>query len=270
MSSHSITDITSRQNERIKNLVKLRQRKERELQKCFLVEGLLEITRLHQSKKQLRELYFCADYLKNESALELIEAVRINNSQIFSLSPSVFDKVGIREGSDGILAVADTWELSLESLKLSPTPLLIIAESIEKPGNLGSLIRSAEAAGADALIICDPVTDIFNPNVVRASRGLISARQIALATPENVAIFLTANGIQSVALMPETERLYWEIDWKKPSAIVVGSEWAGLSAFWEKNASIKARLPMHGAGDSLNVSVAAAIALYESLRQRMA
>lgn len=268
MSLTSITEITSRQNERIKHLVKLRQRKERDRQGCFLVEGFWEVTRLRASGRRLRSCFFCEPYLRTEASLELIVALAEEGVECIRLTESVFDKIGYREGSDGLIALADTWEVGLDALVLSACPLLIVAESIEKPGNLGSLIRTAEAVNADALIVCDPVTDLFNPNVVRASRGLLCTRPFAVDKPESVFNYLKKNKIQMVALMPEAKSVYWNIDWCQPSAVVVGSEWAGLSHLWESQADYTVALPMLGAGDSLNVSVAAAIALYEALRQR--
>lgn len=266
--STPIQEITSRQNERIKTLAKLRQRKERERQGLFIIEGAMEIRRLLASGRGVQAFYFCEDYVRDAASCAFLEQVQNSAQEVFRLSPSVFDKVCYREGADGFLAVAQVWDLSLEALELSENPLLVVAESIEKPGNLGSLIRSAEAAGADALIVCDPVTDVFNPNVVRASRGLVCSRQISLASSQEVAAFLKQRGIRSVALMPETDTLHWSVDWTQAAAIVAGSEWAGLSAFWETHADVRVRLPMCGTGDSLNVSVATAITLYEALRQR--
>lgn len=263
----SEANITSRQNPRVKQLVRLRQRKERDRSGLFLVEGWMELSRVLASGRKVQTLFTCPDFFREDRHMELVQAFA-EVCEVVELSATVYEKCSLREGSDGLLGVIEQWPLELDALTLGSCPLVLVAESIEKPGNLGGLIRSAEAAGADAVIVCDPVTDVFNPNVVRASRGLVCVMPLALGTPDAVADMLESRGVRTVALMPEGEHCYWDIDWCQPAAVVAGSEWAGLSAFWESRAQVRATLPMRGAGDSLNVSVATAITLYEALRQR--
>lgn len=165
--------ITSLQNPRIKQLVKLRDRRTRDDAGVFLVEGYREIRRALEKKVAVTELYFSPDWFMGENEGGLLENARKAGARLFELNKEAFAKVAYRERPDGLLAVAPQWKLSLEDLKLPEDPFLLVVEAIEKPGNLGTILRSADAAGCNAVIVCDPVTDLFNPNVVRASTGVI-------------------------------------------------------------------------------------------------
>ena len=164
--------------------------------------------------------------------------------------------------------MAPQWKHGLADLKLSPHPFLLVVESIEKPGNLGTILRSADAAGCDAVIVCDAVTDIFNPNVVRASTGVLFSVPIVVADSTSVRAFLVEKGIRVVATTPDTPNVYTKADLRGPLAIVMGSEQYGLSDFWLKESNLLVRIPMAGQADSLNVAMATIITLFEAVRQR--
>ena len=260
--------ITSLQNPRVKQLVKLRERRDRDEAGLFLVEGYREIRRALEKGIRPRELYFSPDWFLGENEPALIEQARQAGAQLFELSKDAFAKVAYRERPDGLLAVAPQWKHGLADLKLSPHPFLLVVESIEKPGNLGTILRSADAAGCDAVIVCDAVTDIFNPNVVRASTGVLFSVPIVVADSASVHAFLVEKGIRVVATTPDTPNLYTKADLRGALAIVMGSEQYGLSQFWLKESNLLVRIPMAGQADSLNVAMATIITLFEAVRQR--
>lgn len=258
--------ITSRQNPTVKYLGELKDRKFREQEQCFLVEGFREVQRALESGKTVKALYFSQDtkpeFLKNLSAIAKAKGI-----PMIELSSPVFEKLTHREHPDGCMAVVEMWGLGIESLSLSTQPLLIVAEGLEKPGNLGALMRTAEGAGVDALFLCDPKVDIYNPNVIRASQGALFSLPMAVLQPEDLNHFLKAKNIQIVATSPEAKELYWDTNYILPTAILVGNEHSGLSDFWSLNAQ-HVCIPMAGKSDSLNVHSAATLVLYEALRQR--
>ena len=188
--------------------------------------------------------------------------------KVFHVSPEVYGKIAYRGGTEGIIAEMKYNDRSLEDFKLSDNPLIVVLESVEKPGNLGAVLRSADAAGADAVIICDPLTDLYNPNLIRASIGAIFSRQVAAATSEETISWLKANSIQILTAQLQDSSLYYDTPMTGPTAIVMGTESTGLTDIWRKAADKHIRIPMLGALDSLNVSVSAAILLYEAVRQR--
>jgi len=260
--------ITSLQNPRVKQLVKLRERRDRDEAGLFLVEGYREIRRALEKGVRPQELYFSPEWFLGENEPALIEQAKQAGAQLFELSKDAFAKVAYRERPDGLLAVAPQWKRSLADLKLSPHPFLLVVESIEKPGNLGTILRSADAAGCDAVIVCDAVTDIFNPNVVRASTGVLFSVPIVVADSASVHAFLVEKGIRVVATTPDTPNIYTKVDLRGPLAIVMGSEQYGLSGFWLKESDLLVRIPMAGQADSLNVAMATIITLFEAVRQR--
>lgn len=261
--------IESRQNPRVKNLVKLQKARERAAQGVCLVEGELELARALASGVKVRELFVCPEHWRDEAAAQRIIAdVEKAQGKVLETTREVFAKISQREGPDGLLGVADFQTVTLASLRLPDNPLLVVVEKIEKPGNLGALIRTAEAAGADALIACDPVTDFANPQVIRNSRGLVFSLPCVAADFDAVATFLKAQNIQTVATTPDTELAHWDAKLTGPIAILAGAEHDGLSADWLSRADIKVKIPMAGQADSLNVNVASAIVLFEALRQR--
>ncbi len=260
--------ITSLQNPRVKTLVKLRERRERDDAGLFLVEGYREIRRALEKGVQPKELYFSPEWFLGENEPALIEQARQAGAQLFELSKDAFAKVAYRERPDGLLAVAPQWRRQLADLKLGADPFLLVVEAIEKPGNLGTILRSADAAGCDAVIVCDAVTDIFNPNVVRASTGVLFSVPIVVADSVTVHAWLKKKGIRTAATTPHTTNIYTKTDMRGPLAIVMGSEQYGLSEFWMKGADVLVRIPMAGQADSLNVAMATIITLFEAVRQR--
>jgi TrmH family RNA methyltransferase len=260
--------ISSLQNPRVKQLVKLRDRRPRDEAGVFLVEGYREIRRALAKQVRLQELYFAPDWFLGENEPALIAEAENSGALVFELTKDAFAKVAYRERPDGLLAVAPQWKRQLDDLTLSPDPFLLVVEAIEKPGNLGTILRSADAAGCHAVIVCDPVTDIFNPNVVRASTGVLFSVPLYVEDSARVLAWLREHGIRSVATTPAAEKVYSDVDLRGPLAIVMGSEQYGLSEFWLKSADVPVRIPMAGQADSLNVAMATIITLFEAVRQR--
>jgi TrmH family RNA methyltransferase len=234
----------------------------------FLVEGYREIRRALEKGVRPQELYFAPDWFLGENEPALIAQAQAAGAMLFELTKEAFAKVAYRERPDGLLAVAPQWKRQLTELVLPPTPFLLVVEAIEKPGNLGTILRSADAAGCHAVIVCDPVTDIFNPNVVRASTGVLFSVPLVVETSERVHAWLRAQGIRSVATTPAAKELYTATDLRGPLAVIMGSEQYGLSDFWLKHADLPVSIPMAGQADSLNVAMATIITLFEAVRQR--
>jgi len=254
-------DITSLQNPRVKQLVKLRDdKRQRRADGLMLVEGHDEI-----------QLALAAGHRPQTilSAPELVSReIRAVDAESLTVSRGVFEKISYRENPDGWLAVFPIPHTALEDLQLGEAPLLIVAESIEKPGNLGAILRTADAAHVDALLVCDPRVDVWNPNVVRASRGAVFSVPL-IESDNNAALkLLKARNIRVLAATPSAETLYSGINMRDPVAIAVGTEDTGLTDFWLSNADVRVRIPMMGRINSLNVSVSTALLVYEALRQR--
>ena len=267
--------ITSLQNPRIKQLVKLRDRRPRDEAGVFLVEGYRQIRRAREKGIVLTELYIAPDWYLGENEPALIAEVEAAGAKVFELTKEAFAKVAYRERPDGLLAVAPQWRRTLDDLDrllarpADPrAPFLLVVEAIEKPGNLGTILRSADAAGVDALIVCDPVTDLFNPNVVRASTGVLFSVPVVIASSADVRPWLKERGIRAVATTPAATALHTDTDLRGPLAIVMGSEQYGLSDYWLKESDAQVRIPMAGQADSLNVAMATIITLFEAVRQR--
>ena len=263
-----VEKITSLQNPRVKQLVKLRDRRPRDEAGVFLVEGYREIRRALERNVALREIFFAPEWFLGENEPALIAQAEAAGAQAFELSKEAFAKVAYRERPDGLLAVAPQWKRELADLTLPAEPFLLVVEAIEKPGNLGTILRSADAAGCDAVIVCDPVTDIFNPNVVRASTGVLFSVPLVVSGSEQVLAWLRERGVRTVATTPAAEKIYTAVDLRGPLAVVMGSEQYGLSEFWLKHADVPVRIPMAGQADSLNVAMATIITLFEAVRQR--
>ncbi len=272
--------ISSLQNPRVKQLVKLRDRRPRDEAGVFLVEGYRQIRRALDKGIPFTELYICPEWYPGEQGNEaaLIADAQAAGAKVFQLARDAFAKVAYRERPDGLLAVAPQWRKTLADLDTllaakttaapGRAPFLLVVEAIEKPGNLGTILRSADAAGTDALIVCDPVTDLFNPNVVRASTGVLFSVPVIIASSEEVREWLRARGIRAVATTPSATALHTETDLRGPLAIVMGSEQYGLSDYWLREADARVRIPMAGQADSLNVAMATIITLFEAVRQR--
>ncbi|CAG0958467.1 Putative TrmH family tRNA/rRNA methyltransferase [Anaerolineales bacterium] len=194
----------------------------------------------------------------------------ISHTDITTVTRAVFEKISYRDNPDGWLGVFPIPKTSLADLKLSASPLVIVAESVEKPGNLGAILRTADAAHVDALLVCDPRVDLWNPNVVRASRGTVFNVPTVEVDSQSALTWLRLKGMRVLAATPSAETLYTEVDMKQPVAIAVGTEDEGLSDFWMDNADLKVLIPMMGKVNSLNVSIATALITYEVIRQRNA
>ncbi len=259
--------LTSPANPRLKSLVTLRRRRVRDEQRATLIDGLEETTLAAAAGARLRTLYYCPE-LFGPAGAEGLAALRPAAAEVVRLSRAAFEKVSYREGPDGILAVARAVEDDLTQLRPPATPLLLVAQSVEKPGNLGAMLRTADGAGADAVIAADPVTDWGNPNLVRASKGTVFSVPVAAAPTVDVLAWLADRGIALVATTPDTSIDYADVDYTGPVAIAVGAEKHGLDDALLAAATHRVRIPMAGAADSLNVSTSAAIVAYEAVRQR--
>ena len=261
--------ISSLQNPRIKNLVKLRNRRPRDQQGVFIAEGYRAISRALEKGVTPKEVYFSPQWFLGENEESLLQSCSEAGAKLFELEKPVFEKVAYRERPEGLLAVIDQWTHSLKEVPLSPVPFLLVVESIEKPGNLGTILRSADAAGVDAVICCDPVTDLYNPNVARSSTGVLFSMPTVMTSTTECIEWLKEKKITSAATTPHTDNLlYANTDLTGPLAIIMGSEQFGLSETWLEACDIKIRIPMAGQADSLNVAMAALVTLFEAVRQR--
>ncbi len=254
-------DITSLQNPKVKYIVKLREdKRQRQQDGVILVEGRDELT-----------LALSAG-LKPQSILTAPELVSVPmdilSADITTVTRAVFEKMSYRDNPDGWMGIFSTPKKSLEALTLSESPFVIIAESVEKPGNLGAILRTADAAKVDAVIVCDPRVDLWNPNVIRASRGAVFTVPTVEVDSPNALAWLRSNKMRVLAATPSAEVLYTDVNLKEPIALAVGTEDEGLTDFWMKNADIKVKIPMMGKVNSLNVSIATALITYEAVRQR--
>src|ERR1700739_3510609 len=261
-------EITSTANARIKQLVGLRRRRSREQSGVTLVEGLAEIELALAAGVRPQTLYYCRQLATAESQ-PLADRAAALGTEVIHLSRPVFEKVSYREGPDGWLGVVPALETELASLQLRPRPLVLICAGLEKPGNLGAILRTADAAAVAAVIAADPVTDWGNPNVVRASKGTVFSVPVASATTAEVLDWTATHGLQVVAATPDATTLVTETDLTVPTAIAVGAEQAGLPPEWLDSAAVRVRIPMFGKADSLNVSTSAPIIAYEAVRQRL-
>lgn len=261
--------ITSLQNARIKQAVKLRERRDRQSSGLFLIEGYRELKRAIDAGRVIDTLFYCPEYFLGKNEQTLIDHCK---ASLWECTPDVFAKISYRDRPDGLLAIAPQQHLSLEALepilKAKKNPFFVVAESIEKPGNLGTILRSCDAAGVDAVIVCDPTTDIHNPNVVRSSVGTLFTLPVIEASNDAVFTFLKQKKIAIVAATPHAKKEYTQVDLQVPVAIVVGTEQYGLSPKWMEGADLAVRIPMFGVADSLNVASATTLMLYEVVRQR--
>jgi RNA methyltransferase, TrmH family len=260
--------ITSRQNTRVKDAALLRDRRERQLRGQFLVDGAREIGRAIASGIQCVEAFVCDDLSNSSDSQAAIRALKSTNAEILSVSPDVFAKLAFGDRNDGVIVVAKIPRRELSEIKLPPKPVVAVLEGIEKPGNLGAILRSADAAGVDAVIVADGRTDLYNPNTIRASLGTVFRGNVCEASTADAIQWLSDKGVPIIAARPDAQKLYTEIDLRAGAAMILGSEAEGLSDAWRTTNATAVRLPMHGIADSLNVSTTAAVLFYEALRQR--
>jgi TrmH family RNA methyltransferase len=260
--------ITSLQNPHIKAAVRLRERRHREKQGQILIDGARELRRGIEAGLKLIEVFVCQSLCRTREARQLAAALPSTGATIFSVTEQVFAKLAFGDRAEGVLGVAAMPELSLDRIRLPPLPLVAVLEGLEKPGNLGAVLRSADAAGVSAVIAADPRTDLYNPNAIRSSLGTIFTMPVAAATTSDTLAWLQRQGLKIFAARVDGSALYTQVDFRVPAAVVLGSEALGLTAAWSSAEVTAVRLPMQGVGDSLNVSAAAAVLFYEVLRQR--
>lgn len=258
--------ITSSQNPKIRSLKKLEKASERREQNLILVEGLREIVLANRAGYEIESLFFCEEIFNDSKEYPFKELAAIN--QQFSISKAVYDSLAYRETTEGIIATARPKKLLLEKLLLKQDFLVLVIEAVEKPGNLGAMLRTCDAAGVNAVIICDAKTDVYNPNVIRSSIGTVFTNHIAVCETKEAIAFLKKNAITIYAAELNATKFYYQQNFRKATAVVVGTEATGLSNEWLNAAEEKIRIPMLGEIDSLNVSVSAGILLFEVVRQR--
>ena len=259
-----VQTITSLHNPTVKNLVKLRQHRERDRQKLMLIDGARALRLALHNAFPVSTIYVAADVAQTHA--DLLQRARAAGVTLQAVTATVFHKIGYGDNPDGVLGLASQPSASLTALPAPALPLYLVTEGLEKPGNLGAILRSADAAGVTGIIVCDSQTDVWNPNVVRASQGAFCTIPIALASAPEVLDWLRQRHLQILVALPSASQLYTAIDLCRPSALVVGAEHVGLSPTWRSETPI--RIPMVGQVDSLNVAQAASILLFEAVRQR--
>ena len=265
------TELTSPANPKIKHVVKLRSCSTREETGEMIVEGFRECRRALDNGYRPYAIFHCPElYLKNENEAQLVADAERAGADVFTCSKTAFVKMAYKERPDGLLMTGPHVAKRLADLELPPNALVIVTESIEKPGNLGTILRSADAAKVAAVIVCDRTTDIHNPNVVRASTGTMFSVPIVEASSDEALAWLKEKGFKVLAATPHAEKLHFEVDLTGNVAIALGAEQYGLTAKWMDGAELRVRIPMLGLADSLNVSAAATILVYEAVRQRIA
>ena len=263
-------ELTSVGNPRVKHLVGLRRRRQRDQLGLMLVEGYEELRLALSAGVVPITLYFAPELVRSDWDLATVTEVAALGSEVVQVSAKVFEKVAYRESPDGWLAVVRTVPTDLAALRMGPNPLTLVCESVEKPGNLGAMLRTADAVGVDAVVAAQPITDWGNPNIVRASKGTVFSVPVAAADSTDVLAWARQRSLRVVAATPETDTMFTDLDLTGPTAVAVGSEKHGLSAEWLESADARVRIPMFGRANSLNVATSAAIILYEALRQRIA
>ncbi len=256
--------IQSPQNPLIKNILRLQEKsRERKKQQLFVVEGKREIELALKGNFEIESLLFVSQKIDYE------DLKKFDANEIIEISREVYQKLAYRESTEGIIALAKSKNIELNSLLFkNRNPLLLVIEGVEKPGNIGAMIRSADAANVDAVILADPKTDLYNPNVIRSSVGCVFTKNIISSSSEEIIRFFKENNIKMYAATLQNSNLYTRENYKEASAIIVGTEANGLTKIWREHSTKNINIPMQGEIDSMNVSVAAAILLFEAKRQR--
>ena len=255
--------ITSPSNPKIKRLLALQQKSSaRREAGLFVVEGRRELQHCIDAGFEVDTIFLCP------SLCNAPQGGQMPSEKVFEVSEVVYAKIAMREGTEGVIAEVKTPERRLEDLQLPQRPLVVVLESVEKPGNLGAVLRSADAAGADAVLVCDPLTDLWNPNLIRASIGAVFTVPCVACSSADAIAFLKERGIRILTAQLQDSSLYYDCDMTGGTALVMGTEATGLTEVWREAADAHIRIPMLGALDSLNVSVSAAILLFEAVRQR--
>jgi len=260
-------EITSRQNPRVKQDAGLRDRRARDERGQTLVFGVRENQRALASGVRAARTYFCRDLAPAtiESLLSLLVA---HGAEVIEVNRDVFERLAYGDRLDGVVSVVEVPRRSLADLPLPACPLVAVVEGIEKPGNLGALLRSADGAGLDAVLVADGVIDLWNPNTIRASVAAVFASHVIATTTAEVQAWLAARGVTCYAARPDAPTMYWDADFRGSSALLLGSEAHGLTEAWSGTNIRPIALPMLGVGDSLNLAVSSAVLFYEARRQR--
>ncbi len=276
--------ITSLQNERVKAAARLRDRRGRDRQGRILIDGARELLRALRAGVRVLDVYWCEELVGSVDAAAVLRELRsgrldafasaagggspATDTRLWQVTPAVFEKLAFGERAEGVVGVAEATPLRLDELRLPPLPLVVVVEGVEKPGNLGAILRTADGAGAAAVIACDGETDWHNPNVIRASLGTVFTQPVCSARTPETLDWLRRQGLRIFAARVEGARMYWDVSWREPVAVVLGAESTGLSEHWRGADITPIALPMRGVADSLNVSATAAVLCYEALRQR--
>lgn len=256
--------ITSAQNPKIKQLLMLQQKSsERRKKGLFVVEGQRELQHCINAGYEISTLFLCPELAGEQQPIQLNIG-----TEVFNITPQLYEKVAYRGSTEGVIAEIKVKDHSLSTLSVGEAPLIVILESVEKPGNLGAVLRSADAAGVDAVIVCDPLTDLYNPNLIRSSIGALFTVPCVACSSEECISWLKKNNVQILTAQLQDSHLYYETPMTEATAIVMGTEATGLSNQWREAADAHIRIPMLGQLDSLNVSVSAAILMFEAVRQR--
>ena len=254
--------LSSTQNPRIKHLMALQQRsQQRRNEQRIVVEGARELQHCIKAGFTIESIFYC-------SALFDIDSLQVSNCEIIEVTPQVYDKIAYRGSTEGIIAIVEPCYLTLSDIELGDAPLIVVLEGVEKPGNIGAVLRSADAAKATAVVVCDPLTDLYNPNLIRSSIGAIFTVPCVACSSEACIKFLKENNIKILTAQLQDSELYYHTPMRGATAIIMGTESTGLTQVWREAATAHIRIPMRGALDSLNVSVSAAILLFEAVRQR--
>lgn len=258
--------ITSLQNPTVKRIAQLSKSKERREQGLFVMEGARELGLAKNAGYEVESVFVCREIFANSEYPNVL--IGLTERIVTEITPAIFEKLAYREHSDGIIALMRPRKHDLFSLNLPENPFVIVLEAVEKPGNLGAILRTADAAKVDAVIVCDPNTDIYNPNVIRSSIGCLFTVPVGVCSSKDAHEWLQSKHITTYAAELTAAKWYHEIDFRSPSAIIMGTEADGLTPFWLDAADARIKIPMRGAIDSLNVSVSTAILTFEAMRQR--
>ena len=259
-----IIEICSAQNPLVKELVSYQKASNREQSASFLIEGIREVEKAIKAGYEISKVIFNQSYLID---LDLFKNLS-DQCDLIQMDKKVFSKFACRDRVDNIVAVASLKSHHLVDLKLPEKPLIIVLESVEKPGNIGAVLRTCDAAGVDAVFICDAKTDLYNPNVVRSSLGCLFTNQIVVCSSSDAVTYFKENNIQVYVSHLESAENFFGLDYKQPTALVLGAESSGVSDYWLHAADQRIKIPMRGEADSMNVSNAAAVMIYEAFRQR--
>lgn len=260
--------LTSLKNPKVQQVRQLWKRRTRDESQLFLIEGFRELTRALQGNIKIETLFFSPELFLGSNEMQLIERIEATGASLFTCNEYVFRALSYRDRPDGLIAIAKQFHHPIDTLPLTDNSLFVVAEGIEKPGNLGTILRSSDAVGVNGVIVCDRCTDIFNPNVVRASVGTLFTVPVVEVEGQAAFCWLKKQGVTILAATPSATQEYTQVDLRRPIAIAMGTEQVGLSPQWMQGADLQVRIPMCGVADSLNVAMATTLLLYETIRQR--